>query len=80
MSIGTLNSPSSSAFGGNNGGMVWMRPARRPKHARRARYSRGVIAEVKHFTAHSHETGRRLPSDDSIVSTRTLHEIYLPPF
>lgn len=42
--------------------------------------TRGVIAEVKRFTAYSQETGRRLPSDDSIVSTRTLHEIYLPPF
>jgi beta-glucosidase len=40
----------------------------------------GVIAEVKHFTAYSQETNRQLPSDDSIVSTRVLHEIYLPPF
>jgi beta-glucosidase len=40
----------------------------------------GVIAEVKHFTAYSQETNRGLLSDDSIVSTRVLHEIYLPPF
>ena len=40
----------------------------------------GLIAEVKHFTAYSQETNRGLPSDDGIVSTRVLHEIYLPPF
>ena len=40
----------------------------------------GVIAEVKHFTAYSQETNRGRPADDNIVSTRVLHEIYLPPF
>jgi beta-glucosidase len=40
----------------------------------------GVIAEVKHFTAYSQETNRGLPSDNNIVSSRVLHEIYLPPF
>ena len=40
----------------------------------------GMIAEVKHFVAYSQETSRGLESDDNIVSTRVLHEIYLPPF
>jgi beta-glucosidase len=40
----------------------------------------GMIAEVKHFVAYSQETNRGKPSDDNIVSTRVLHEIYLPPF
>jgi beta-glucosidase len=40
----------------------------------------GVIDEVKHFDAYNQETYRNTPADDDIVSTRTLHEIYMPAF
>lgn len=42
--------------------------------------SQHVLADVKHFATYNQETYRNTPSDDTIVSTRALHEIYLPPF
>ena len=42
--------------------------------------SQHVMADVKHFVTYNQETYRGTPNDDTIVSTRALHEIYLPPF
>ena len=42
--------------------------------------SQDVMADVKHFVTYNQETNRDTPNDDTIVSTRALHEIYLPPF
>jgi beta-glucosidase len=42
--------------------------------------STGVLAQVKHFAVYNQETNRNTPSDDAIVSTRTMQEIYLPAF
>jgi beta-glucosidase len=42
--------------------------------------SQRVMADVKHFVAYNQETYRQPPGYDSIVGTRALHEIYLPPF
>jgi beta-glucosidase len=42
--------------------------------------SQGVMADVKHFVTYNQETYRATPNDDTIVNTRALHEIYLPPF
>jgi beta-glucosidase len=42
--------------------------------------SQNVIADVKHFVTYNQETNRGTPHDDTIVGTRALHEIYLPPF
>jgi beta-glucosidase len=42
--------------------------------------SQGVMADVKHFVTYNQETNRDTPNDDTIVNTRALHEIYLPPF
>ncbi len=42
--------------------------------------SQGVMADVKHFVTYNQETNRETPYDNTIVNTRTLHEIYLPPF
>ena len=42
--------------------------------------SQGVMADVKHFVTYNQETNRGTPNDDTIVNTRALHEIYLPPF
>jgi beta-glucosidase len=42
--------------------------------------STGEMAQVKHFAVYNQETNRNTPADDAIVSTRTLHEIYLPGF
>jgi beta-glucosidase len=42
--------------------------------------SQGVMADVKHFATYNQETNRATPNDNTIVSTRALHEIYLPPF
>lgn len=42
--------------------------------------SQHVMAEPKHFVAYNEDTGRIIPGYNSIVSTRVLHEIYLPPF
>ncbi len=42
--------------------------------------SQGVMADPKHFVTYNQETNRGTPNDDTIVNTRALHEIYLPPF
>ncbi|HWE59847.1 MAG TPA: glycoside hydrolase family 3 C-terminal domain-containing protein [Solirubrobacteraceae bacterium] len=42
--------------------------------------SQQVMADVKHFATYNQETNRDTPNDNTIVSTRALHEIYLPPF
>ncbi len=42
--------------------------------------SQGVMSQVKHFDAYNQETNRNTPLDDVIVSTRALHEIYMPAF
>jgi beta-glucosidase len=42
--------------------------------------SQGVMADVKHFVTYNQETNRGTPNDNTIVNTRALHEIYLPPF
>jgi beta-glucosidase len=42
--------------------------------------AQGEMSQVKHFAAYNQETNRNTPADDVIVSTRTLHEIYLPAF
>ena len=38
------------------------------------------MADAKHFVTYNQETNRDTPNDDTIVSARALHEIYLPPF
>ncbi|HEY1486281.1 MAG TPA: glycoside hydrolase family 3 C-terminal domain-containing protein, partial [Micromonosporaceae bacterium] len=42
--------------------------------------STGVMAQVKHLGVYNQETNRNTPSDNAIVDTRTLQEIYLPAF
>jgi beta-glucosidase len=42
--------------------------------------SQGVMSQVKHYAVYNQETNRDTPADDAIVSTRALHEIYLPAF
>jgi beta-glucosidase len=42
--------------------------------------SQHVMADAKHLAVYDQETYRNPPSYDTIVSERTLHEIYLPPF
>ncbi|MDE3129910.1 MAG: glycoside hydrolase family 3 C-terminal domain-containing protein, partial [Acidobacteriota bacterium] len=42
--------------------------------------SQGVMADVKHFVTYNQETNRNTLNDNTIVSTRALHEMYLPPF
>src|SRR5579863_7962149 len=42
--------------------------------------SHGEMAQVKHLAVYNQETNRNTPADDAIVSTRALHEIYLPAF
>ncbi|HET9094402.1 MAG TPA: glycoside hydrolase family 3 C-terminal domain-containing protein [Solirubrobacteraceae bacterium] len=42
--------------------------------------SQGVMADVKHFVTYNQETNRGTPLDNTKVSVRALHEIYLPPF
>jgi beta-glucosidase len=42
--------------------------------------STGEMAQVKHLAVYNQETNRNTPSDNAIVSTRTLQEIYLPAF
>src|ERR1700760_2223866 len=46
----------------------------------RAIQAQDVISEVKHFAVYNQETNRNTPKDDSIISDRTMHEIYLPGF
>jgi beta-glucosidase len=42
--------------------------------------STGVMAMVKHFAVYNQETYRNTPSDDAVVSTQAMQEIYLPAF
>ena len=42
--------------------------------------SQGEMAQVKHLAVYNQETNRNSPADNAIVSTRALHEIYLPAF
>lgn len=42
--------------------------------------SQGEMAQVKHLAVYNQETSRNSPADNAIVSTRALHEIYLPAF
>jgi beta-glucosidase len=42
--------------------------------------STGKMSQVKHFDAYNQETNRNTEADNVIVSTRTLHEIYMPAF
>jgi beta-glucosidase len=37
----------------------------------------GEMAQLKHYAVYNQETNRNTPQDDSLVSQRTLHEIYL---
>jgi hypothetical protein len=38
------------------------------------------MADVKHFATYNQETNRNTPNDNTIITARALHEIYLPPF
>jgi beta-glucosidase len=42
--------------------------------------SQGEMSQVKHYAVYNQETNRNTSADDAIVSTRALHEIYLPGF
>jgi len=42
--------------------------------------SQDEMSQVKHFAVYNQETNRNTPADDALVSTRALHEIYLPAF
>ncbi len=42
--------------------------------------STGEMSQVKHFAVYNQETSRNRPQDDALISTRALHEIYLPAF
>ncbi|QMU80325.1 glycoside hydrolase family 3 [Streptacidiphilus sp. PB12-B1b] len=42
--------------------------------------STGVMAQVKHYAVYNQETNRNTPSDNAVVSDRTMQEIYLPAF
>ena len=42
--------------------------------------STGVMAQVKHLAVYNQETNRNTPSDNAVISDRTLQEIYLPAF
>ncbi|QQE78223.1 glycoside hydrolase family 3 protein [Alicyclobacillus sp. SO9] len=42
--------------------------------------SQGVMAQVKHFDAYNQETNRNTTKDNTIVSQKALHEIYMPAF
>jgi beta-glucosidase len=42
--------------------------------------SAGVMAQVKHLAVYNQEANRNTSSDNAIVSTRTMQEIYLPAF
>jgi beta-glucosidase len=42
--------------------------------------SQDEMAQVKHLAVYNQETNRNSPADNAIVSTRALHEIYLPAF
>jgi beta-glucosidase len=40
----------------------------------------GVMAQVKHLAVYNQETNRNTSSDNAIVSTKAMEEIYLPAF
>jgi beta-glucosidase len=42
--------------------------------------SQHELADVKHFATYNQETYRNTSDYDTVLSTRVLHEIYLPPF
>ena len=42
--------------------------------------STGTMAQVKHLAVYNQESNRNTTSDNAIVSTRTLQEMYLPAF
>jgi beta-glucosidase len=42
--------------------------------------STGVMAQVKHLAVYNQETNRNTSSDNAIVSTKAMQEIYLPAF
>ena len=42
--------------------------------------SQDEMAQIKHLAVYNQETNRNTPADNAIVSTRALHEIYLPAF
>jgi len=42
--------------------------------------SASVMAQVKHLAVYNQETSRNTPSDNAVVSNRTMQEIYLPAF
>jgi beta-glucosidase len=42
--------------------------------------SQDELADVKHFATYNQETYRNTSADVTVLSTRALHEIYLPPF
>jgi beta-glucosidase len=42
--------------------------------------SQDEMSQVKHFAVYNQETNRNTTADDTIVSNRALHEIYLPAF
>ena len=42
--------------------------------------SQDEMAQVKHLAVYNQETSRNTTADDAIVSTRAMHEIYLPAF
>jgi len=42
--------------------------------------STGTMAQVKHLAVYNQETNRNTPSDNAVVSTRAMQEIYLPAF
>lgn len=42
--------------------------------------STGEMTQVKHYAAYNQETNRNTPSDNVIVSSRVLQEVYLPAF
>jgi beta-glucosidase len=42
--------------------------------------STGTMAQVKHLAVYNQETNRNTPSDNAIIDTRTLQEVYLPAF
>ena len=42
--------------------------------------SQDEMSQVKHLAVYNQETNRNSPADNAIVSTRAMHEIYLPAF
>ena len=40
----------------------------------------GVLAQIKHIGVYNQETNRNTPSDNAIIDSRTMQEIYLPQF